>query len=590
MPKNISLLLIILAALHTASNGEDPAVFADRMEDEPGTRWTANSCLLVREMGRVCEGEGSLRLVDRGGNAQAYVLLSAEPGCEYVVTGRAFRLPANRGTWLGKIAVSRAGGRVSSGNYLASSDFIEKPGTWETLEFTFTSPGDRIYLILIGQNGTGDVTVFDDVQICARGKRMQRLDETFVTSRKPLDTVQLAGRPEEIGAIWGRINRDAIRNDMEEHYLVPARKANISPTTLILRAGRFVELANQFAPHWLAEARALARAAEVDGDLYLSFIANVYRGLYAQDECTSYAVSPECTESNRIFFHKNRDNAPKKQCAFILSNATPGVNKFISTSDACVIACMMLVNEKGLAGSADTGGLKVGRPKYRGWMNTFLLRHIAERASTCEEALSIVEDFVANGNYAGGARTGTHWLFVDAAGKVLEISNNSDRVEHKYHTKKVYFSARHNTNAPRILEHAKSPIDFATFHNVSRDPSMCFKTSVSGMSVEISRQHPSVLTCAWVSLPAKALSFPLSMAGTETPLALLNGDAFSLAQAIDVDREIWERIEAGASLSQRLVEEKATTLLDAGKGGQAAQALSDWALACADSHLAILRK
>ena len=590
MRRSAPLLLVVLAALPPASRGGGPVVFADRMEGNAALRWTANSCHIVRETARICEGEGCLRLVDRGGNAQAYVLLSTEPGCEYRVTGRAFRLRTNRGKWYGKIAVSQAGGRVSSGNYHASSGFIDTPGRWEVLECTFTAPANRIYLILVGQNGTGDVTIFDDIQIRSRGEPMQRLDETYETSRKPLDTVELSGRPEAIGAIWGEVNREAIRNDMEDHYLAPARKADISPATLIARAERFVELASQLAPHWLAEARAVARAADVDGDLYISYIANVYRGLYAQDECTSYAVSSECTESNRIFFHKNRDNAPKKQCAFILDSAVEGVNKFISTSDASVIACMMMVNDKGLAGSADTGGLRVDKPKYRGWMNTFLLRHIAERASTGEEALAIIESFVTNGNYAGGAQTGTHWLFVDATGKVLEISNNSDRVEHEYHTDKVYFSARHDTNAPRILQHAKPPIDFATFHNVSRDPSMCFKTSVSGMSVEINRNHPGALTCAWISLPAKALSFPLFMAGTQTPLALMNGKAFSLASASDVDREIWERIEASAFHGQRLLEKRAAALLDAGEGDRAAQMLRDWARTCTDSHLAVLRK
>ena len=46
-------------------------------------------------------------------------------------------------------------------------------------------------------------------------------------------------------------------------------------------------------------------------------------------------------------------------------------------------------------------------------MNTFLLRHIAERASCCAEALEIIREFVGRGWYAGGAKTGTHWLFVD---------------------------------------------------------------------------------------------------------------------------------------------------------------------------------
>ena len=69
--------------------------------------------------------------------------------------------------------------------------------------------------------------------------------------------------PEEIGTLWGTINREAIHEDIREHYLKPAQERGIPVETLIDRSGRFVELAERFAPHWLAESRAVARAAEV---------------------------------------------------------------------------------------------------------------------------------------------------------------------------------------------------------------------------------------------------------------------------------------------------------------------------------------
>ncbi|MBC8869700.1 MAG: hypothetical protein H8E44_09800 [Planctomycetes bacterium] len=402
------------------------------------------------------------------------------------------------------------------------------------------------------------------------------------------DTVTLAGTPEQIGSLWGTINREAIREDMDKYYLAVAKNKDIATGALIERSHRFVELVQQFAPHWLTEARAIARAAEVDERVYVSFVANVYRGLFLHDECTSYAVSPEFTVDHRIFFHKNRDNAPKKQCVFVLDSAVEGVNKFIAVSDASVIACMMMVNDKGLAGSADMGGLPMGRAKYRGLMNTFLLRHIAERATTCEDALRIIEQFVSNGYYAGGAKTGTHWLFVDADGKRLEVSNNSDQVTHAYHTKKAYFSARQDSNASKILERAESLIDFATFHNVSRDPSVCFNTSIAGMSVEINRTHPDMLTRVWVSLPARGLSFPLYMGGTHTPLPLLNGEVFARTNQVKCSRGVCERIEAAAFGNQRLLEAKVLALLAAGKEQEARETLNGWVRNCTDSHLAVL--
>lgn len=299
-------------------------------------------------------------------------------------------------------------------------------------------------------------------------------------------------------------------------------------------------------------------------------------------------MSPDFTVDRRIFFHKNRDNAPKSQCVFILDSAIEGVNKFIAVSDASVVACMMMVNDKGLAGSADMGGLPIGRPKYRGLMNTFLLRHIAERAATCKDALRIIEEFVSKGYYAGEGKTGTHWLFVDADGNRLEVSHNSDQVQHAYHTKRLYFSARQSSNACQGLERADRPIDFATFHNVSRDPSMCFGTSIAGMSVEINRTRPDMLTCAWISLPARGLSFPLFMGGTETPLPLLNGQVFARSSQVQCSREICERIEAAAFGNQRLLEAKIMGLLAAEQDEEASKMLNEWVRVCTDSHLAVL--
>lgn len=586
----IALAFVWLAFSHAgAVCVEEKIVFSDTLEAETIKRWIGNSSELAAETKITGEGDSSLRLVDRGSNAQAYVLLSTEPGRTYDVAVRAYRLGRNKGDWLGKMAVSVAGGGASSGNYLASSAFIARPDCWETLRLSFTAPSDRIYLILVGQNATGDVTLFDDVRIRSGGKPMTLLKGDFAATRKQLPTVTLAGTPEEIGTAWGKINREAIHEDIQEHYLEPAKAGGISTEALIERSERFVELAEQFAPHWLTEARAVARAAEVDERLYISFVANVYRSLFLGDECTSYSIAPEAAVDRGIFFHKTRDNVVKKQCAFVLASDVEGVNKFIALSDASVVACMMMVNDKGLAGSADMGGLPVKRPKYRGMMNTSLLRHIAERAANCDDALQIIEEFVSKGYYAGGSKTGTHWLFVDAHGKRLEIRNNSDRVEHEYHAQKVYFSARTESRSARILNLATELIDFTAFHNVSRDPSMCFASSIGGMSVEIDPARPDMLTCAWFSMPARGLAFPLLIGCTETPLPLLNGEIFVRSHDAGQGRDLCERIEAAMHVNQRMLQEKASTLLAAGNEQQARDALNEWVRLSADSHLATFR-
>jgi len=404
-----------------------------------------------------------------------------------------------------------------------------------------------------------------------------------------IETVKLRGSPAEIGSLWGRMNAAAIHADMEKYYLKPAKEAGLGIPTLVERSRKYAEVSRRYAPHWLEETRAVAEAAGVEPELYLSYTASVYRGLFLGDECTSYAMSTAFTEDGRIFFHKNRDNALKKQAVFILDGAASGVNKFIAVSDASVIAAMMMVNERGLAGSADVGGLKVGDPAFRGMMNTAVLRHIAERAATCDDALRIVREFVREGHYAGGGKWGTHWLFVDSGGKILEVSNNSREVTHAFHTQKAYFSRLPGNHARKTLLDARAPVDFATFHNASRDASICLKDSIAGMSVEIDRQHPAILSRAWVSLPAKALSFPLFIGGHETPLPLVNGEVFDACHGIIGRREEWERIEASAFLRQRILETDVRALLKTSDPKEIATSIDAWTRQVTSEHFAALK-
>lgn len=413
---------------------------------------------------------------------------------------------------------------------------------------------------------------------------------SHAAKEKPaIETVTLRGSPAEIGSLWGRINAAAIHADLEKYYLKPAKEAGLSIATLIERSQRYAEVSRRYAPHWLEETAAVAESAGVEPGLYLSFTASVYRGLFLGNECTSYAMSTAFTEDARIFFHKNRDNALKKQSVFILDGAASGVNRFIAVSDASVIAAMMMVNDKGLAGSADVGGLKVGDPAFRGMMNTAVLRHIAERAATCDDALRIVQEYVRAGHYAGGGKWGTHWLFVDAGGKILEISNNSREVTHRFHTQKAYFSRLPGSDARKTLLDAQAPVDFAAFHNASRDSSICLKDSIAGMSVEIDRQHPATLSRAWVSLPAKALSFPLFIGGSETPLPLLNGEVFDTCLRIEGRRADWERLEAAAFRRQSSLESEVRTLLKTRDARQAAATIDLWTRQITSEHLAALK-
>lgn len=396
----------------------------------------------------------------------------------------------------------------------------------------------------------------------------------FATAGDP-GMVRLAGTPQQIGAIWGEMNKENIVRALESDYLKRAAAAGVSRETLLERAAASLRIVEQIAPHWLEEARATARAAGVPEDLYVAFWDSATRGRFLH-ECTSYAVSRDHARDGAILFHKTRDNKDVPQAVCIVESSLEGINKFISVSDATTIRCSMMVNEKGLAGSGDYPVEHTRRndpdalrpepaePQYRGLMAGTILRHIAERASNCTEALAIIEDFVAKGYYAGGKVNGNHWLFVDREGVILEVSNNARHVASKFHTQKVYFSRLDNSAAARRLRESSEPVDFHLFHNVSRDPSICFGLSISGLTVEIDPDHPDLLTCAWIALPVRAVAFPLLMGQGRTPACLVNGTAYKLGKESPRQVPRWEAMEQSMRADKERLREKVSASVAAG--------------------------
>lgn len=412
-------------------------------------------------------------------------------------------------------------------------------------------------------------------------------------------TVDLCGTPAQVGERWGTVNRQAIENAIER-YLAKAKTEKLSQETLIERAQPFVEIVKRVAPHWIEESRAIARAAGLDADFYLSFLANSPRGI-GFHECTSYAVSREFTRDHAILFHKNRDNVDCEQAAYVLASSVSGVNKFIAQTNASSINCSMMVNDQGLAGSADYPAHltrkgdphallpEPAEPRFRGMMNDFLLRHIAERATDCRQALNIIQDFSDKGYYAGGTVNGTHWLFVDRTGTILEVSSNARHVVSKIHTQKVYFSRMDGSPAATRLRQATEPIDFHLFHDVSRDPSICLASSISAMTVEIDPQHPDVLSCAWISLPAKGLAFPVFTGVRKTPRCLVSGDLYQTGKGLKTEKSQWEMLERQAHADKQQLASKIAALLTADRTAEAMDLLDTWTETTANAQLAILR-
>ncbi|MBN1342581.1 MAG: hypothetical protein JXQ73_07875 [Phycisphaerae bacterium] len=400
--------------------------------------------------------------------------------------------------------------------------------------------------------------------------------------------IRLAGTPEQIGTIWGTINKELIPRDMDAQYLKPAAKAGISRETLIERSAAYVRIAKEIAPHWLVEAKAIARAAGVDEDLYVAFIDGQARFRFLH-ECTSYATSREHARDGAILFHKTRDNGDRRQATPIVESSLDGINKFIAVTDASRIRCSMMVNEKGLAGSGDypadkkkdssTLRLEQAKPQYRGLMAGSILRHIAERASSCAEALAIIEDFVAKGYYAGGDVNASHWLFVDRNGVVLEVCNNSRHVVSKVHTQNVYFSRFNKCEAVHRLREADA-VDFHMFHGTSRVKPLLTKQSIAGMTVEIDPDRPDLFTCAWITLPVHSVAFPVLMGQSRTPACLVDGTAYELGKKSPPQTPRWEAMERSMHAEKQRLKEKVKATVAAGNPEPAqVELLEQWSAA-----------
>lgn len=415
---------------------------------------------------------------------------------------------------------------------------------------------------------------------------------SLVTTAASADTpkvVSLSGTPEQIGTRWGEFNRDAITRDMKEIYLEPAAQAGLSREQLLERTAFSLRIMKEIAPHWVDEFRATARAAGVDEELYLAYVDGQVRKRFLH-ECTSYAVSREFAEQGAILFHKNRDNVDRPQAAAIIESTLPGIHKFIVISDASRITCSMMVNDQGLAGAADYPAdrkkdssnltLPPSEPRYRGLMSDAILRHIAERAATSQEALAILEQMVAQGYFAGGEVNGNHWLFVDRHGTMIEVCNNSRHVVSQVHRQKAYFSRLNKSEAAKRLRSHQQPIDFHTFHNISRDPSICFASSISGMTVEIDPDHPDLLTCAWIALPARSVAFPIWMGQTRMPMELVNGESHQAAKKNSQPAPHWEELEQELHAQKEQLKQEIQSSIEAGNPRAACvDQIESWSLA-----------
>lgn len=362
-----------------------------------------------------------------------------------------------------------------------------------------------------------------------RRRRCQRFSRPQAAS--PL--VDLTGDARTVGARFGCLNAPAIRRHMGR-MLEEWRRRGLSERQMLERSQPYRRYAEKFAPHWLEEAEGCAQAAGISGEHFTAFLAGKYRDLFFVEECTSFFAVGAATADGAPLFHKTRDNTAREQTAYfkrIVHSSRPA--GFFATADTSDLGVMMMVNDRGLAGSADMRGLKEDRPKGRGVMNPYILRLVAERAERCEEALAIIQEAIRDGWYAGGARSGTRWTFTDRFGGALSVAQNSHREEHQFFRDDVAFSWWGESAEAQSLKNKRGKITYRDMNRTAWSPKMCYPAggspSVSGMTARVDPRHPADLSRVWFALPAWSVYLPVFPLAPGVPRELADGSCYLAA-------------------------------------------------------------
>ncbi|MEI6500431.1 MAG: hypothetical protein WCP21_05310 [Armatimonadota bacterium] len=374
--------------------------------------------------------------------------------------------------------------------------------------------------------------------------------------------ITLTGTPEHLGHLWGEINHVDIVTHVDEFLKLARNHHGLSEATLIERSRRYDEVVGELAPHWHLESEAIARAAGVERDLYHAFLAGKYRGLLFAGDCTSFAAVGSATADGRPLFHKNRDNRMRPQAFYRKATEVFGLDPipYLAVGDTSDTGVMMMVNAEGLAGSADMAGPDAD-PYYDGLMNPYGLRHIAETARDCGEALEIVRMMNDRGLYAG-ADSATNWTFADKHGTAIVIYNSHRRLQVTSRACDGLVLACEREGLRERLETSLGDLTPADCNDASRLPGVLATENCSSLTVQIDPDQPETLTCAWAALgnADRAVYFPLYLGVETLPRAYLDGTLFAYSHRPD-SAALIASVEADSELQRVHAEAEARTAL-----------------------------
>jgi len=345
--------------------------------------------------------------------------------------------------------------------------------------------------------------------------------------------ISLEGPPRDIGTAFGRANAEDIREDVAR-FFTEARETEGFTEEQLLAAGKgYAALIERYAPHWLDEADALAQAASVDANRYITYQGGKYRGIN-RPQCFTWYAPPDWCGGSAGLFHKNRDNKRRPQCAYVKAVKVAGkrLYRFLASGDTMDMGTMFGVNERGLAIAADTGAADP-HPRWQGMMNTDTMRLMLEQCSDVDEALAFLQQLQSDGVCAGG-HLATNWMFADARGESLRVYQFVQRLDMKRSEGSCLVMRDADPRCELVrgeLTRERGRLTPFTMNRLARQKPVLHETNCSSFSAVIPASQNDVFTCAYVAVShaADTVYVPLYLGVTATPAVLVNGSLSRLS-------------------------------------------------------------
>ena len=205
--------------------------------------------------------------------------------------------------------------------------------------------------------------------------------------------ISVDGTPEQIGTAYGTLLKDTIGRVVKAMITDGIGKDPEAYQNLL--AGGLVMEQHQ-PKEYLDELRAIAKAAGVRyGDLLLlQYFGDVSRGIDGPGSsslCTSFAILPPWTRGRTCIVGRNFDyfdNGVGNFASLIAYYRPRDRIPFVTITWAGIANGWTLINEKGIVVSNNT--CFFGENGLNGISTCYLLRYVAERASTVKEGIDLV--------------------------------------------------------------------------------------------------------------------------------------------------------------------------------------------------------